>query len=499
MSWPTILGTLTLAFIVWLSVQLVNKMQMRRRMPPGSRLPPMPAKSSLWGHVELFRYDFHRKAALKWAKEHGPVFRLKVYFSDIVVLNNFEAIKTFCSAKEILDRSNSFAPTREYYIGVGSLNGDAWTSNRKFCLSMLRDVGFAKTAMEDRMMEEFHNLAEEMGKKNTEPVNIQEFLIPCAFNNIASFFYGALPRDHPSRLELHRVMMQLKGALTSGPLFDFMPWKLRRLLSNLPSTRNGRMDVAQVQLEEFTRRQIDAYNGENDVNNSTGFIRRYLEKIEERKEDPNPMFTYRYLVGNINAFLLGGTFSTAITMNTHLVNFAKHPHTIQARVQQEIDDVIGRERQPTWEDRKKMPFTLACVWEMDRWKTAAALGIPRECAKDVVIDGFFIPKGTVVLPNIWAVHQDPALWKEPEKFMPGRFLNDDGSIISHKPECLIPFCLGRRACPGDTFASMEIFLMITCLLQKYKILPHQPINLDLDSHDTLFYHVQQIKLRFFRR
>ncbi|XP_077536377.1 cytochrome P450 2F3-like [Haemaphysalis longicornis] len=498
MSWTTILESCAIATVVWVILQLVHKIQLHRRVPPGARLPPMPRASSAWGHVELLRHDFHRKAALDWSKKLGAVIRLKLNFYTVVVLNDYESIKKFLNTKELLNRSHCFVAIRDYYEGVGTLNGDAWTSNRKFCLSKLRDVGFAKTAMEDQMMQEFYHLAEEVGKTRSEPLNVPMLLLQCAFNNVSSFFFGSLPRDHPARLELLQVMLQLSAGLNTGLLFHFCPPWLRRMLSYVPYTRMYRVEAALARLEEFSRKQVNAYNVSND-DDTSGFIQGYMKKIEETKNDPKSLFTYRYLIGNIDAFLNGGTFSTATTMNMHLVNFANNPDTIQAQVQQEIDDIIGRERQPTWEDRKKMPFTLACIWEMDRWKTASILGIPRECSDDVVIDGFFIPKGTVVLPNIWAVHQDPTLWKEPQKFVPGRFLNDDGSIMSHKPEFLIPFSTGRRACPGETFSSMEIFLMITYLLQKYHVLPEEPINFDLDSYDVFAYHVQQIKLRFVHR
>ncbi|KAL1415362.1 hypothetical protein MTO96_029472 [Rhipicephalus appendiculatus] len=84
------------------------------------------------------------------------------------------------------------------------------------------------------------------------------------------------------------------------------------------------------------------------------------------------------LVGNVNTFLMAGTPSMVNTLLWQLLNFAKHPDTIQARVQREIDEVIGHERLPTWKDRKMMPYTLACVWEAERRHTAAPLGISKE-------------------------------------------------------------------------------------------------------------------------
>ncbi|XP_037576957.2 uncharacterized protein LOC119459206 [Dermacentor silvarum] len=115
---------------------------------------------------------------------------------------------------------------------------------------MLRDLGFAKTAMEDRMMEEFGRVADSIGETGGRPLDVSNYVMPCAFNNIVSFFYGRqLTHDDPTRRELHRVMKRVSLAMYSGPFHQFLPWKLRKLLSYLPFTRNHRIAESLAQLE----------------------------------------------------------------------------------------------------------------------------------------------------------------------------------------------------------------------------------------------------------
>ncbi|KAH6926474.1 hypothetical protein HPB50_018734 [Hyalomma asiaticum] len=157
----------------------------------------------------------------------------------------------------------------------------------------------------------------------------------------------------------------------------------------------------------------------------------------------------RHLVGNIKMFIIGGIDGPSVSMQLCLVIFAARPTEIQRRIQREIDAVIRQGKLPTWDERKRMPFTLACVWELERWKRTEPFGLPRGTGADMVVDNFFVPKGSVVLFNLWKVNRDPSLWKNPHHFDPGRFLQEDGSLIPEKPSYHVGFSFGQAAL-GET-------------------------------------------------
>lgn len=494
---PTFVLTLVLSVLVWLLARLWFP---QLRVPRGARLPPMPPATSLRGHVELNVGDFCQTKAIEWAKIYGPIFRLKMNLMDIVILNDLPSIKKYLNKNELLHRAKCMLTERDYYQGIGTLNGEEWSANRKFCMNMLRNLGFAKTAMEERMMGEVVRLTEKIEQTNGEPVDLRQYLLPVVSNNIAWFvFPPVLPGLGPAMHQMTCAVETMRRILSTGPTWVMWPSLVRKVLQFIPSTRSCLMKDVLNKMDEITLNQIEAYKEHVKEKSDEDFIQRYINKIIQTRGEQSSVFQERFLVGNVKAFLIGGTLSSASTMQWHLVYLAKHQDTIQARMQQEIDDVIGMERLPTWEDRRSMPFTLACIWEMDRLKTAIPLGIPRECAEDVVIDDFFIPKGTVLISNLWAVLHDPKVWNEPHKFNPQRFLNEDGRILPEKPDHLIPFGLGRRSCPGHIFATMEVFLMMTFLLQKYRIVPERPINFDLDSPSVYLPHIERIKLRFLNR
>lgn len=83
------------------------------------------------------------------------------------------------------------------------------------------------------------------------------------------------------------------------------------------------------------------------------------------------------------------------------------------------------------------------------------------------MNGFHLPSHAQVVPLLHAVHMDPTLWKEPEKFNPSRFINSEGKVS--KPEYFLPFGVGRRICLGETLARMELFLFFSSLLHTFHI------------------------------
>uniref|UniRef100_A0A0K8RBK8 Putative cytochrome n=1 Tax=Ixodes ricinus TaxID=34613 RepID=A0A0K8RBK8_IXORI len=135
---------------------------------------------------------------------------------------------------------------------------------------------------------------------------------------------------------------------------------------------------------------------------------------------------------------------------------------------------------------------------MYRWRTNTPFGVPRAAGEDTFFGDYFIPKGTTVMPNLWAVHMTPELWKNPEEFDPSRFLKSDGSLVS-KPEYLIPFTIGKRMCPGENMGTVEVFLYVTALLQKFNVLPEEGRIISLATHPTASNVLPEQKLRFVSR
>ncbi|QRV81303.1 cytochrome P450 family protein [Ceratobasidium sp. AG-Ba] len=135
---------------------------------------------------------------------------------------------------------------------------------------------------------------------------------------------------------------------------------------------------------------------------------------------------------------------------------------VQAKAQEEIDHVIGRDRLPKMDDREALPYVNAIIQEVIRWLPVTPMGMPHRLIQDDVYKGYLVPKGATVLGNIWAMTQDPSIYTDPESFNPDRFM-DRGTPQAPG------FGWGRRICLGQYIAEGTLFIAIASTLAAFKI------------------------------
>ncbi|CAE7138980.1 unnamed protein product, partial [Rhizoctonia solani] len=115
----------------------------------------------------------------------------------------------------------------------------------------------------------------------------------------------------------------------------------------------------------------------------------------------------------------GGTETTANVFLVFVLAMIFHPEA-QTRAQEEIDRVIPKGRLPVMGDREHLPYTNRLIKEVLRWRPAVPTGIPHACFQDDIYRGYSIPKGAMVIANIWAMSRDEKVYPDPENFNPDR-------------------------------------------------------------------------------
>ncbi|KAF2358179.1 Cytochrome P450 [Trinorchestia longiramus] len=113
-----------------------------------------------------------------------------------------------------------------------------------------------------------------------------------------------------------------------------------------------------------------------------------------------------------------------------------------------------------------LSFTNATLHEVERVVSVTPLLATHAAARDMNINGFHVPKGTVLMGHAESCHTDPAHWERPNDFYPQHFLDADGKFLTKK-EGFLPFSIGRRVCPGETVARQTMFIMGSALLHNY--------------------------------
>ena len=137
---------------------------------------------------------------------------------------------------------------------------------------------------------------------------------------------------------------------------------------------------------------------------------------------------------------LAGTETTSTAINWTLLYFLHHPE-VQDKCYNEICDVIGTGRLPSFGDKANMTYLEATTMEVLRAANIAPLATYHASPHDITFRGHVIPKDAVILPNLDSVLQDPEIWGDPENFRPERFIDPDGKV--KRPEEFIPFGMGK--------------------------------------------------------
>ncbi|KAF4580585.1 hypothetical protein EYR38_003184 [Pleurotus pulmonarius] len=162
----------------------------------------------------------------------------------------------------------------------------------------------------------------------------------------------------------------------------------------------------------------------------------------------------------------GGIHTVESPLKTFFLAMVLYPQA-QQRGQAEIDRVIGLGRFPTFQDQASLPYINAICKEILRWHPSVPLGVAHSLVAEDEYKGYYIPKDTTVLGNIWAMSRDERVYSAPDLFIPERFLNSDGTL--NDGDSSFVFGFGRRACPGRHMAEATIFMAVASVLSVYRI------------------------------
>ncbi|EIM88908.1 cytochrome P450 [Stereum hirsutum FP-91666 SS1] len=454
----------TLAIIATIALVARSALKPKRNLPPGPKGLPLVGNLFQLPQFQWLRFT-------EWKEEFGPIFSLNFAGQPVVVLNSHKV------TTDLLDRRSTIYSDRPRFIMASEIltgsifiafssYGDLWRKLRKA----------AHEGLNVRAAEAYQPLQEKdaavlVADLLKEPLYWDDHLKRSAASTVLTAVYGMEPiksKDDPLVVRINDLMHRLVRATLPGAfLVEIFP-VMKRLPEFLaPWKKEGlewhRRDT--VMFQEFmdkVRGQMKA--GESKPSFAAGLIEKEKHHNLSKKEES-------WLAGTMFG---AGAETTAAALSVFFLAMRLYPDVMR-KAQAEIDSVVGRDRLPTFEDRARLPYIRAIVKEVLRWRPVGPLGLPRRAMQDDVYEGYFIPKGTLVIANVWAMNRDPTLFPDFDEFRPERFLDETGTVdvvpADTHNQGHVTFGFGRRICIGLNIANQALFIDVASTLWAASIEP----------------------------
>lgn len=374
-------------------------------------------------------------------------------------------------AKEVLQTHDNLLSNRTVPDALSVLNHDQyslsfmrvsprWRDLRKICNNQL----FSNKTLDSSQplrRRKLQNLLDDIRKcsEAEEAVDIGRVAFMTTINLLSNTFFSAdFVHSAEEAGEYKEIVVSILKEVGVPNLSDFFP--MLKVFDLQGIRRRSVVSVRKV-LSIFRRfvgerlkmREGTGSIGNDDVLDALLNISLDDGKIEMDKDE------IEHLLLNI---FVAGTDTSTYTLEWAMAELMHNPE-IMSKVQNELEQVVGKGNPIEETDVAKLPYMQAVIKETFRVHPPVPLLLPRKAETDVEIGDYIIPKDAQVLVNAWAISRDPSKWENPNVFAPERFLDSEIDFKGHHFE-LIPFGSGRRICPGLPLAIRMMPLMLGSLV-----------------------------------
>ncbi|GFR67080.1 cytochrome P450 2D10 [Elysia marginata] len=467
----------------------------------GSNIPPFPAPAKPFlGHLLLMKGDIMEN--ISWMrKKAGDIFSLNLAGQHLIVVHGIE------NMRQILVKHAEFASDRpvdmssqvvgEENHGMLTSRGPNWKEQRSTSVNILRDFGMGKDMMAKKTESEVQIYIEKLASFQGQAIDLPLLTNAAVCNVVCSIIVG--DRFDYDDKYFRRMMDNLNGFILKAPspVVFYAATILKKLPGDLFSIKEWEASVNDLN-ENFCKYQINRNKKDLNLDNEPeNFIIAYLQEMQKKKESNVPTHLDEpNLVSNIKSLFLAGTETTSTTINWCVLFCLHHPE-VQEKVFNEINTHVGTARALNKSDIPNLHYLSAVIRETQRLSGVAPL-LPRLVTENFEVQGYLIPKDSQLMLNLNSALQDEETWKDADKFYPERFLDENGHIIKRNE--FIPFGLGRRICPGEALARVELALFLASMFQRFRFEPEDPSELPtLKGVIALTLTPKPYKVRFLER
>uniref|UniRef100_A0A7N0UBF0 Cytochrome P450 n=1 Tax=Kalanchoe fedtschenkoi TaxID=63787 RepID=A0A7N0UBF0_KALFE len=433
-------------------------------------LPPAPFPSlPILGHLYLLKKPLHRTLA-KISQEHGPVTLLNFGSRPVLVVSSPEAAEECLTKNDVV-----FANRPRLIIGkhvsynytglVWTSYGDHWRNLRK--ISSLEILSTHRLQMLHGIRADEASAMVRRLCSASAAVNMKQEFFDLTMNVMMRMiagkrYFGEKVEDAEAAKKILWIVKEtflLSAATNLGDYVPVVRWLgMGSTEKQIAALQKGRDAFMQSLVDEHRLQKLKD-DGKQEPNPKT------MIQVLLSLQETEPEYYSDTIIKNLMLTLLtAGTDTSSVTMEWALSLLLNNPECLN-RARDEIDALVGSDRLVQESDLPNLPYLHAIIMETLRMYPAGPLSIPHESSAECTVGGFRVPRGTMLMTNLWAIHNDPKLWPDPREFKPERFagvVEPGGGRDRFK---LMPFGSGRRSCPGEALGIRMVGLAIGSVVQ----------------------------------
>lgn len=476
--WLSLLTAIPLAVLIYDAV-------IRLRMPPGPRpLPFLGNKLQIPPTKQWVQFQ-------EWSKKYGPIYTIWIGRRPTIIISDPVV------AAELMEVRSSKYSSRPRMVAMGELlwdnasilvqpYGKQWSVRRRLLhVAMtpksLRLYKPVQQAEARRLAYGLLNRPEDYVKLIETFTSSVVFCV--AYGHRIDSLNAQVIRQ---RFEFMHYSASLnvpgRYLVESFPILKYVPDFLAPWKADIKD--HGRREAAaNMALTEIVKGDIARAQATGTSDQLPDSLCKILLDMRATEDIPLSDRDFSFLPASLFG---AGSDTTASTMCSAFLALVTHPETLLA-AHKELDEVIGPDRTPTFEDEASLPYIRAFCKEVLRWRPVAVLGgTPHASTEDDHYNGHFIPAGTTILGNSWAINLNEEYYPNPHHFNPQRFLDENvaartkgiptadrelGGRGHPNKSGHSSFGWGRRICPGANLALNSLFIAMATLLWAYDIEP----------------------------
>jgi cytochrome P450 len=335
--------------------------------------------------------------------------------------------------------------------GNGLINseGDFWLRQRRLIQKAFLHRRFGRYA--DAMVELTRRRLDRW--TTGAPINLDREMSELALEIAGETLFGVDLRDQTAWLgETAEVLREtfIREFLAPVPLPDWLP---------LPSKRRMRREIQK--LHTFITGIIRDRRASRE---DKGDLLSMLLLAVDEQGDGTGMTDQQARDEAVTLFNAGHDSTSAALAWT--CYFIARDAGVQERLRNEVEGVLGG-RAATLDDLPRLTFADRVVKESLRIYPPTTALFTRQALTEVELSGYRLARGSLVAISPYVTQRDPRWFPEPERFDPDRF--GPGRVENIPEYAFIPFGAGPHVCVGNSFAMMEITLIVATLMQRFQI------------------------------